>query len=409
MDISLRSDEGRQSVGFVLQIEEGAFHLTAPLKRSRNDTQYKKDKMRQRAQPSPSKKDRIQRPSNSLQNPLASHQRRHQQSGEPSRSWEISDHVALTIEEADHESIDLECVGIEPYQRQSAPRSCPQHQLLKPHQYLPAGGSTLMTEEKLRRFTEQTNQSKQQLSLSSPTSSVALTAWKLDQYRLEDFHTVFRTPHHVPDSQYEAFILGQSARRKDASLMTKTCCAQTCAGFSAIAVGFLVFVGIVLDKQPLYIPGTLPELVVQSTVAYTKDGSTRTYSKPVIQFLVPGPNDERLPAASVAYKAAAAYFLCMLISLYVLDPAPFHNAARVITQKFSKQYEDIPETIDNGSSTLPTFHQFSRSSSGELSERAASYQPGWWNRTTGRIQQWLAIRGWYRARKFRKYAQKKKG
>jgi hypothetical protein len=387
--------------------------------------------MRQRAQPSPATKsgsirqqqrDSTSNATTSLLTPLP--QRRHIRSNSRdennnigSGSWEISDHVALTIDEPDHETIDL---YHQPYQ--PPPRSYPQHQsMLQQQQYQNAGGSSLMTEEKLRRFNEQTKSGSSGIYAKSPSSSDALTNWKLDQqykYRLEDFHTVFRTPHHVPDSRYEAYLLGQTGRRKNdtsQSIVNKECCAQTCAGFSAIAVGFLLFIGILLDTQPLYIPGTLPELVVQSTVNYKSgsDGTVKSYTRPVIQYLVPGPTDERLPAASTAYKAAAAYFLTMILSLYILDPTRFHQAARVISHRlFRKTYEDIPESVgfDDNGSMLPTVHRAkSFSGSGDLTERAASYQPGLWNRTTGTVKRWLAVRGWYRARKFRKYAQKKKG
>ena len=277
-----------------------------------------------------------------------------------------------------------------------------------------------ISEENLRKF-----RAASPLNISSAkssTSTALLTSWKLDQARLEDYHTVFRTPLHVPDSEYEAFLLGRD-RRKSASILTKQCCATACAGFSAVGVAFLLFVGILLDTQPLYIPGTLPELVTQSTFQYKNSDRDEviTYTKPIIQYLVPGPADERLPIATTAYKAALAYLCTFVASMYVLDPTRFQFLTRFFMRHVVRrlpsysnnsnnsmvfQYTDIPDPYDD---------DFSRGSSNKLNTGASLpyYQHqhnnnGLWNRTTERVQRWLAVRGWYRVRR-RGNKTKKKG
>jgi hypothetical protein len=377
---------------------------------------------------------------------------------ENTSSWEITtattDNVALSIEE-DHEEVEASpgnnsnnngglSLHEQQYYRTSSTQThlnYPQHHPINSNRTpISSGASTYqrqrsfdntatlhatvmtpisLTEEKLRRFDQQaSNQGRRLLSPQSPdfynkspASSVLLGSWQF-QPRLEDYHTVFRTPLHVPDSQYGAYLLGvdNSRRRNGAPVLTRSCCAGTCAGFSAVGACFLLWVGIMLDTQPLYLPGTLPELVTQSTVTVKANGEVRTYNKPVIQYLVPGPTDERLPTATTAYKAAAAYFVTMLISLYLLDPSNFEFFSRLARRVFSRfggnshsSYDDIPDS-DTG---LPL--AFNRSFSGEMegSQRRASYQPGLWNRMTGAVKRWLALRGWYKPRK-RRYGMTKK-
>jgi len=294
--------------------------------------------------------------------------------------------------------------------------SQPSQQLLNHQQYASMlYQKTSVNEESLRRFTtgeSPLNISSSQIDYtrsSSPASTTLLTKWKLEQQtattRLEDYHTVFRTPLHVPDCEYEAYLLGLP-RRKDTSIITKPCCASICAGFSLIGMLFLLFIGILLDKQPLYIPGTLPELVVQSTFQYKNNDGDEviTYTKPVIQYLVPGPADERLPIASTAYQAAAAYFVTFVASLYVLDPTRFAFLTKLfVTRHLRRRSRDQYESLPDYDSSLPT----SSFDSNGMVRSSSSYQPGVWNRATGSVKRWLAVRGWYRVR--RRNKNKKKG
>jgi hypothetical protein len=325
------------------------------------------------------------------------------------------------------------------------------------YQYQNVGGAAVMTQERRRRLEQLYNSSRSSSSTTtsattrrntpgsgrfSPSSSIALTAWKLEQrddfYRVEDYHTVFRVPHHVPDARYHEYVLGrlgQQQRKSNSMLMTKACCAQTCALFSGVAVCFLLWIGILLDTQPLYIPGTLQDFTVQSTVTYAKSSSSSSrrgggggtgsganrskaipYTRPRIQFLIPGPTSARLAIATTAYQSALAYFVTMLVSLYCLDPTPVHRVWQRVRRQCWGRYEDIPEVRP---ATSPDFHRPTYSTkSGDLfggpllpqHHQRGAYQPGLWHQTINRIKRWLAVKGWYRARKVGgPHGEKKKG
>jgi hypothetical protein len=151
---------------------------------------------------------------------------------------------------------------------------------------------------------------------------------------------IIRTALHVPDSSYHAYLLGKSNKRKH-NLVDVICCAKFCAFFSWIAVMFLVFIGILLDTQPLYIKGTLPQ-----HIQYTSG------KKPQIFYAVT--YSERLQTASNAYQAAFVYLVTGLFSL-----AYAYNWFWWIKSRW-RQYNDIPDNADSYSShadsTIPTFH-----------------------------------------------------
>jgi hypothetical protein len=365
--------------------------------------------------------------------------------------WEVTtssqpstgDHIALDMDGVDHEVIDFE-----EYDRRLNHLSLQQYQNV--------GGQLVMTEEKLRRFTEQQRQycrhtaiAQQNIGSSSTNGSVAsispsgsnysvigeIPPWKrkLEEekfYRIQDYHTVFRIPHYVSDANYHKYLIQRgyqsesSINDEPASLLSKTCCAATCSVFSAIAVVFLLFIGFLLDTQPLYIPGALPALTVQSTVQYnSQDGTVKSYNKPRVQFLIPGPPDERLSIASTAYHAAGLYFVSMMISLYVYNPLSFHQ---VISRVWSyarafrrRQYTDIPDS-DFSSHNMISSTTIATSEGlilgdvdprGHLRRFSSSYQLGMWKRFTNTLKRWLASKGWYQPqnRKIRKYEPKKTG
>jgi len=149
-------------------------------------------------------------------------------------------------------------------------------------------------------------------------------------------------PSFIPDQRYQSFLRTGKISSKRGSrggpTFTNVCCAKFCAGFSFVAVGFLLFVGIIFDTQPLYIPGSLPK-----HLNYV-DGSR---SKTKIVYDVK-PTD-RLLQASNAYGAAFFYLLTGCIcTVYAYD---------LISCYRRKAYEEIPDT----DSIIPTFHT-SRSS-----------------------------------------------
>ena len=203
---------------------------------------------------------------------------------------------------------------------------------------------------------------------------------------LHNFHTLYRTSHHVPDNRYQQYLLGQTSRRKQTRMINRTCCATSCAAFSAVGCIFLFFIGLLIDYQPLYIQGVL-----------IKEANATQHS---VKKLIPGPDSERLPTARVAYQASFAYFvtiiLCycaihpewtreriQLLRLLFTDPRQF--CTRIRTEWNRKHYEDIPD-IDSAS-TIPQFHQ----SRGET----PVYRPPCWNRCTIAFTNWLYARGWY--------------
>jgi len=271
-----------------------------------------------------------------------------------------------------------------------------------------------------------------------------------DRTRLEDYHTVFRNPHHVPDGQYKDFISGRrglglsrqqrgggvNGRKRPRSSaaavvpveITADCCASGCSMFSLAAAAFLVWVGIMVDRQPLYIKGTLPAQLVQSQ---TQNG------KFVVQYLLPsgsngyGGNNHhsqgdggRLPMASSAYRAAFAYLLVAAGCYYVLNRDWFCAQWRRVRQGYERipdhhfQHHALPTTHHRGRSnddgdddgedghrddfsihTSPFRKRLYDEDVDDLYSSSAqhtqAYQQGVWNQTVANVRQWLAVRGWY--------------
>lgn len=120
--------------------------------------------------------------------------------------------------------------------------------------------------------------------------------------RLNDFHVRYRKALHVPDNHYREYLQRMDEQTSKSVSSTggasytmsstkgtwvnSTCCAQSCAVFSAIAVLFLFMIGIILDTQPLYIKGCLPYQVI---TANERGKTTIRYTVP------PLPTDSRQP------------------------------------------------------------------------------------------------------------------
>lgn len=106
----------------------------------------------------------------------------------------------------------------------------------------------------------------------------------------------------VPDSAYKDFLRsGPSGLQRSESKFAfrGVCCARFCALFSCVAVMFLVFVGVLFDVQPLYIPGSLPK---DSQVVENGSGSKEQI------FYSTSPSKRLIPASN-AYQAALVYFI----------------------------------------------------------------------------------------------------
>lgn len=161
------------------------------------------------------------------------------------------------------------------------------------------------------------------------------------------------TPTLIPDSSYQTFLrTGQPVfkkKPKDAWNVDTICCAKFCAGFCWVAVAFLVFVGILFDTQPLYIPGSLPK-----EEQYVNQGG----SAKVQVFYSVNPT-ERLRPATNAFRAAYVYaftgFLCLAYA---------YNLHFWMISRY-RQYQDVPDN----ESTVPSFHRansFPTRAGGEL-------------------------------------------
>jgi hypothetical protein len=180
---------------------------------------------------------------------------------------------------------------------------------------------------------------------------------------------IIRTALHVPDSSYQAYLLGKSTKRKT-NLVDTICCAKFCAIFSWVAVMFLVFIGVLLDTQPLYIKGTLPQ-----HIQYTSG------KKPQIFYAVT--YSERLPTASIAYQAAFVYLITALFSL-----AYAYNWFWWIKSRW-RQYNDIPDnnedSYSHADSTIPTFHTTADGDLPYSPTQAYQYR----NRVRVQVKTWL--------------------
>ncbi|GAX11825.1 hypothetical protein FisN_20Lh121 [Fistulifera solaris] len=175
-------------------------------------------------------------------------------------------------------------------------------------------------------------------TLTSTTTIIELPPpqWKLH-----------RTAHHLSDAQYARSSYHQSSSSwKDDDvpvrhklppppLFTKRGCVQTCAYFSLIAVGVLLWLGILFDTQPFYIHGALQ---VQNT--YITNTHHRVRTRPVHMLPL-----ERLPAATTAYQTAALYLVTYLACQWYL------RGGGGCRRNKQKHYQHIPDHMD----TLPLY------------------------------------------------------
>ncbi|MFN0318536.1 MAG: hypothetical protein ACKVQA_26215 [Burkholderiales bacterium] len=253
--------------------------------------------------------------------------------------------------------------------------------------------SSMMTMDLRRKGLQETESESYFFGKQQPRNSATS---QQQQPRLEDYHIVFRTPLHVPDKNYQGFLLQNnkddddcydvhdsskdddsydddsnydydddeentqllSKNKKTAKLMrrvgirrirtkpnssiayssssskdmfTQSCCAGVCAGFSFTGFVFLFMIGVLLDTQPLYIGGVLPQQTIMSN-----------NNKAVIKYLIPikrtkssnrssssnEPMSERLPMATTAYNASLLYVVTFLVSLHFRNPEWLYQKLR---------------------------------------------------------------------------------
>jgi len=170
----------------------------------------------------------------------------------------------------------------------------------------------------------------------------------------EDENLVNSVPHPnlkdlmVADEDYLQFSLVDSSQQRvgcgGIDYESQVMCARICTGFSFVAILFLVFVGVLIHKQPLYIKG----INLQKQEQYGMHVASKN-----------------------AFKTAAAYFLVMVLSMiYAQNHERFNwNTCKKITnairlrQHFAvayssyrrREYNNIPEDVNSVAPDLPTF------------------------------------------------------
>ena len=301
---------------------------------------------------------------------------------------------------------------------------------------------------------------------------------------LLDVHTVHRRPHHVPDHLYQQFLAsggaarwGRSAtaletasvttgpgrrapslsslsapvsvaerrrlrrQRHDPPFLTEPCLMRTCAGVSLIGALVLFWLGLLLDRQPLYVPGgVLPaqlaynsltsKMVIQYTlprISNYQDGTTTTDTTTTMNH--PENGLYRLPSAHNAYRAALAYLVVMMLCWYrlhrdavrswlsmqwssrpqlqgyqdipdhVLASAtatshwyPYRSKNSTMSDDTTHHNNDDPYQYENGA--LGTGRTGTTTTTTTATQHHHAYQMGLWDRATANIQQWMTVKGY---------------
>jgi len=128
----------------------------------------------------------------------------------------------------------------------------------------------------------------------------------------------------VPDSSYQAYLKGQSFKKKKGSFVDGICFAKFCACFSAVAIMFFIFVGIIIDVQPMYLQGIL--------IKHEQYNENQKMQK-----FFDLSQAERLDTARHAYQAAFFYFLTVCACLAYAYNFQFYFNSRM------GQYQDVPD------------------------------------------------------------------
>lgn len=177
------------------------------------------------------------------------------------------------------------------------------------------------------------------LSWEAVMAAKALNKSNLGKQASGDFigfrgsHLPSLAPAFIPDSKYQAYLLGRP-KQKEKSGINRIMAAKFCAKFSIVATMFLMFVGILVDTQPMYLPGILPQHIQYTT----GDRKAQKFYAVVIT--------DRLEQASRAYRAAFLYLITAgLCAAYA------YNAHWWLKRR-CQQYHDVPDD----DSTVPTFH-----------------------------------------------------
>lgn len=401
-------------------------------------------------------------------------------SPEQESPWEISSEEAYSTQQETDNRSDLSDWNPSPPSGDSYYRQKQQQSLLHTTHTIKARRNThLLTLEALDRWSQEPTESK-----NYTATAYAPKQYLFEMTRLDDFHVRFRNPHHVPDKHYKYFLREQQERsrsRKDMhlshqkgqigapsatwqdesnvqfttynsaypspdylhnppnmsesypkSFVNRTCFASTCGGFSIIAAIFLLWVGILLDTQPLYIGGVLPMQAVVQEVQITtssnknrnshysqlyvnyknknqqqqqnnnmQDGDidngdgtvTKTRQKITKTYQIPLAHDRRLNRAVTAYRASIAYLLTAALCWYFQHP---QRSIHSVWYRWRKKYSDIDDgtAASHSSSALPTYHgaadDFHVSN---MNGGSAIYQQSIWKQTVENVRLRLAQNG----------------
>jgi hypothetical protein len=171
----------------------------------------------------------------------------------------------------------------------------------------------------------------------------------------------FRRALHVPDSQYREFVHGHG--RDTTPLLNPICCANACAGFSCVGFLFLVWIGYLLDTQPIFISGTLPSALKEN------DGGKTT----TIYFVTA----ERLPSASHAYQASYAYFGTMMACLIYVY---YERLDSMIKRRAYQELPDATSSVGGASNVGVVGEGLPETVPGTGTEPTAAYHVTAWNR-----------------------------
>ncbi|GKY91061.1 hypothetical protein MPSEU_000078900 [Mayamaea pseudoterrestris] len=174
---------------------------------------------------------------------------------------------------------------------------------------------------------------------------------------LQNVHLFYRTPLHVSDADYRAFI-GLTKTPASAPI-SRQCCLSVCVGFSWIAVGFFLLIYVLLRFQPLYIPHALSHHYIQRNGKLVKVSDVGSS-----------------PLATVALHTMFAYLAVALICGYYANPNKWRQ----------QKYQDIPEA------TLPIT---ARANTGPID----LYEDSICERASAGFKKWMLVKGYRRARR----------
>ena len=181
---------------------------------------------------------------------------------------------------------------------------------------------------------------------------------------LQNVHLFYRKPLHVSDANYRAFV-GLPKTPAPAPL-SKQCCFSFCVGFSWIAVGFFLFVYMILRFQPLYIPHSLQHHYIE------RNGRTVKVS-----------DLSKSPMATVALHTLWAYLALALICQYYSNPNRWRR----------QRYQDIPDHNSGPSGLDPTLPTTA------IPVPIDVYQDSLWGRTMAGLKQWMLVKGYRRVKR----------